>query len=223
MVLTSEEPDVQVVKKDNIRKLMERIEEYEREWKSNMQKVSDLEKEICHYREELEEKKKQLCDDEIKLESKERKISQLQDDIYQREMELKQKQSEGEHAEQQHQETVIALEEELKNAKSDMECAVKEKNDAEEKYKEAYQTITNLQEKLESTEGKVIECRDKNIQLKSKLELAEDILKKEKQEVENLVQIVRRHKDVLVTYRFILVLVFACIAGVWLQKMGVFQ
>ena len=225
MVLTSEEPDVQVVKRENIRKLMDRIEECEREWKSNMQKISDLKQDICQYQEELKKLKKQLCDDEIKLETKERKISQLQDDIYQKEMKLKQKQSDVEDllatAEQLRQERVTELEMELNNARSDMQSAVKEKNDMEKQFKEVYQLITNLKTELKSAKREVTECKEKNVRLKLKLEVAEDFLNKEKQEVENLLQVVRRHKDILVTYRFILVLIITCIAGILLQNMGV--
>ena len=52
------------------------------------------------------------------------------------------------------------------------------------------------------------------------LEWAEEDLVQEQEEVEDLKEMMRR-KEILTTYHFVMLLLFACIIGLMLQNMGV--
>ena len=88
------------------------------------------------------------------------------------------------------------------------------------KYLGALLTWKRTSAKLEVTS--ILQCtHSENERLKEMLEWAEEDLVQEQEEVEDLKEMMRRKKEILTTYRFVTVLLFACMIGLILQNMGV--
>lgn len=218
-------------KEAKCQKLKKRVKQLNEYVWNNLTKIDQLEEETCQAKRKLEEQKQLRIDAEKDLECKRKRIENLKGDIFQKEMELKQEQDEkqeycdqlisAEEQIQQHHEKVTRLHHQLKQANLDLENEKKARHVAKEQFDQVCLCITKLENNISKANSDKTTAQDENKRLKEMLDWAQRDLEQEQEEVEELKGMLRRKNNILTTYRFIMILTFACIIAVMLQNMSI--
>ena len=207
------------IKKEKVKELKQRKDEVEGFLTEKKEKISRMEEEANKVQGELDVQKKRLRDSEEDLKQKESNMSRLRDDVSHKETELKREKEEK----KEKQEQMSVLEDQLKHAKSDLEKERGVKDSAKKELEEASNRIEALQTDVEKANRDVkVTCEERE-KIERVLEWTEDDLDEEKDEVKELTRMLTRQREILTTYRCILVFLIAILAGLLLHNVGVFQ
>ena len=206
-------------KKEKIKVLNERRATVEGYLFEKERKIERLEGEAKQMQFALDEERKKRQESEKALKRNERRVECLQDDVYQKETQLKQEK------EEKHEkcEKVTELEEQLMLAHTELGKEKEAKDSTKHELDQASKRVTTLQKDVEKANKEVSITEEEKKKIERVLEWMKGDLEDEKEEVKQLNCILVRQKEIMTTYRSIMVFLIVILAALLLCKMGILQ
>ena len=206
-------------KKRKVKELKERKERVEGFLVEKEEKLMRYEQEARKMQLELDGERAKQQESQDGLEKKEKKIKWLKDNIYQKETELKREKEEK----QLKCERLTELESELQQTHDDLEREKKAKEDTVKELTHASRRIETLEKDVEKANSEVeVTCKERE-KVKSVLKWTEEDLEEEKEVVSELHGTLLRQREIMTTYRSIMIFLIAILVGLLLYSMGILQ
>lgn len=206
-------------KKEKLQELKARKEKVEGFLTEKEEKISRLEGEARRMQSGLDEERTKREESQDALGKNERKIKWLEDDVYQKQRELEQEK------EEKHEkcEELTELEKQLQQAHIELEREKLAKDGTMEELGQASKRIEALQKDVAKANNEVEITLEEREKVRRVLAWTEGDLQEEKDEVNELNSMLKRQKEVMTTYRTIMVFLFAILTGLALYSMGILQ
>ena len=204
-------------KKIKLKELKARKERVEGFLVEKEEKLSRYEEEARKMQSELDGERAKQQESQDGLEKKEKKIKWLEDNIYQKETELKREKEEK----LLKCERLTELETELQQTHDDLDKEKKAKEDTVKELTHASRRIETLEKDIEKANSEVRVTGEEREKVKSVLKWTEQDLEEEKEVVSELHCTLLRQKEIMTTYRSIMIFLMAILVGLLLYSMGI--